>query len=272
MRTRGFTLAADPADNQDAIALDAQGIAVVVDGAGLPRSSQAGCRHPVSWYSRNLADCYRDLLRDRTLPMDEALARAIEQVVALHPGCHLDHEAPSATVAAFRLSGTRIEHLVLCDASVVLVFSNGSVTEVTDDRLDRAVRAAEDGITDPAERLSRRLDAMHLTRNVTDGWWCCQQDPAAAFESLTGFHERRDLRGIIVASDGATRGHQGLDTIRLRDFASAVLAGDARRLAAGIRAVEDARAAQLRATATKVHDDLSVAWALTGTSGRAPAR
>ena len=38
MQPPGFTLTADPRDNQDALALDEQdGIAVVVDGAGLPR-------------------------------------------------------------------------------------------------------------------------------------------------------------------------------------------------------------------------------------------
>lgn len=83
MQPLGFTLAADPRDNQDALALDEQdGIAVVVDGAGLPRDPEAGCRHPVSWHSRAPAERYRDLLRDRALPMDEVLALAITQVRA----------------------------------------------------------------------------------------------------------------------------------------------------------------------------------------------
>lgn len=233
MHPLGFTLAADPRDNQDALALDEQdGIAVVVDGAGLPRDPEAGCRHPVSWYSRALAERYRDLLRDRALPMDGALALAITQVRALHPECRLDHTAPSATVAAFREADDLVEHLVLCDASIVLAFADGTVVEVTDDRLDRAVGPAEAGLADPAERLVRRLEAMHRTRNVPGGWWCCQHDPAAAFEALTGAHDLRELRGVIAASDGATRGHQGLG----------------------------------------LFDDLSIAWAVTATSGRGPAR
>lgn len=144
MHPLGFTLAADPRDNQDALALDEQdGIAVVVDGAGLPRDPEAGCRHPVSWYSRALAERYRDLLRDRALPMDGALALAITQVRALHPECRLDHTAPSATVAAFREADDLVEHLVLCDASIVLAFADGTVVEVTDDRLDRVVGPAQ---------------------------------------------------------------------------------------------------------------------------------
>lgn len=272
MHPLGFTLAADPQDNQDALALDeTDGIAVVVDGAGLPRDPEAGCLHPVSWYSRALAERYRDLLRDRTLPMDEALALAITRVRALHPECRLDHTAPSATVAAFRAADDRVEYLVLCDASVVLAFTDGTVVEVTDDRLDRVVEPAEAGLADPAERMLRRLEAMHRTRNVPGGWWCCQHDPAAAFEALTGAHEMRELRGVIAASDGATRGHQGLGLFDVAHLADEVLGGDAPRLAATIRAAEDARAEALRASATKVHDDLSMAWTVTATSGREPA-
>jgi hypothetical protein len=72
--------------NEDAV-FSHDGVAVVVDGAGLPRSMRAGCRHPVAWYSRQLAGAFGEALLQRRLTMPQALGRAIAEVSERHEGC-----------------------------------------------------------------------------------------------------------------------------------------------------------------------------------------
>ena len=90
-------------ENEDAFALG-EGVAVVVDGAGLPKELRSGCRHSVHWYADALARAFRNHLDRRDSEMPHALAVAIAEVVDSHAaGCRLAEGSPSATVAAWRL-------------------------------------------------------------------------------------------------------------------------------------------------------------------------
>ena len=83
------TPATQGADNEDALAIG-PGVAVVVDGAGLPADLRRGCDHAVSWFARHVAEAFRDRLALRSSSMPQALADAITEVASLHgSGCDL---------------------------------------------------------------------------------------------------------------------------------------------------------------------------------------
>ncbi|MEL4356657.1 MULTISPECIES: protein phosphatase 2C domain-containing protein [unclassified Luteococcus] len=255
-----FTRAAGSAEaNEDTIAVG-PGVGVVVDGAGLPKDQRAGCQHSVQWYSRELASRMRGLLANREVEMTAALATALRQVADRHEECDLAAGSPSATVAAFRITGDRLEYLVLCDASIILRLADGRTLEVTDDRLGTLVGPAEGGLTSPDEIRAARAAVMGRARNRPGGFWCCQHDPEAARQALTGSHPLAELSGVIAASDGATRGHQSLGVLDLAGLASLVLEGSAGEVHRLTREAERAAAAKLRSRAIKQHDDFSLAW------------
>src|SRR3954470_13562890 len=93
------------------------GVAVVVDGAGIPADLRAGCEHSVEWFARSVAQVFHALLVERSRSMVESLAETIRRVRDSHAtSCDLAAGSPSATVAAWRTTGRRLEYLVLCDA------------------------------------------------------------------------------------------------------------------------------------------------------------
>lgn len=249
--------------NEDAL-FSRSGIAVVVDGAGLPKSMRAGCRHTVNWYANQLAVAFGTALLDRRVAMPQALSRAIVEVSHRHDGCALNEGSPSATVAAWRLQPSVVEYLVLCDASVVVLAGDRAV-EITDERLSlltaeqEAARVAVDSDRPTASAiLDARRVAIEANRNVEGGFWCCQTDPAAADQALTDSYRISELDGIAIATDGATRGYQSLGAHTLQQFATQAVLGGAAALLADIRAAEHQQRQRLDATAVKVHDDATL--------------
>lgn len=254
-------------ENEDAVALG-DGVAVVVDGAGLPKELRRGCRHSVRWYAGNLARAFRDHLVRLDSEMPDALAAAISDVAASHSvDCRPEEGSPSATVAAWRAHEDSVEYLVLCDASVVLAFRDGSVAEVTDDRISRATQPVIDqflrdvsrnsGVITTDDKRSARLAAVEQTRNREGGFWCCHTDPAAAFAAIHDRTDRDILRAVVAASDGATRGYQVLGIHTPAALTSAAGSDDLTALIASIRDAEE-RNGVLVQQAIKQHDDATI--------------
>lgn len=267
-----WTLPASPGQpNEDAV-FSRDGIAVVVDGAGLPKSMRAGCRHTVDWYANQLAATFGTALLDREVTMPQALSRAILEVSHRHDGCALDEGSPSATVAAWRLHPPVVEYLVLCDASAVFLTVDDAV-EITDERLslltaqqvDQVSAAADGGPLTASAILEARRAAIEANRNVEGGFWCCQTDPAAADQALNGSFPLSKLVGIAIATDGATRGYQSLGAHTVLQFTNQAVLGEGAALLADIRAAERQQRQPLLETAVKVHDDATlIALNLTG--------
>lgn len=260
--------------NEDAVFVR-DGVAVVVDGAGLPRSMRAGCRHSVAWYSEQLACTFGEALLLPGLTMSQALGRAIVEVSKRHDGCALEEGSPSATVAAWRLQHQQqppiVEYLVLCDASLIISTAD-DVMEVTDDRLallvaeelDRVAAASTEAL-DAIALLNARACVLDRARNVDGGFWCCQIDPAAADQALTGSYLLADLVGVVIATDGATRGFQLLGIHTLGEFAQRAGAGGGAGLLEEVRDAERDQTQRLIGDAIKVHDDATlIALRLTG--------
>lgn len=265
--------AAPDRPNEDAVFVR-DGVAVVVDGAGLPKSMRAGCRHSVSWYANQLAAAFGTALVDRTITMAQALSQAIVEMSHRHDGCRLSEGSPSATVAAWRLQPADVEYLVLCDASAVVLLTGGAV-EITDDRLARLIArhlsaAASSGPLTASAILDVRRAALDANRNVEGGFWCCQTDPAAADHALTGSYPRSEIVGLAIASDGATRGYQSLGLHTVEQFVSRAVRGEGEALLGEIRAAERRQRQALLDSAIKVHDDATIV-ALTRTPASAPS-
>ena len=160
-----------------------------------------------------------------------------------------------------------MEYLVLCDASIILGFHDGSATEITDDRITQAttpligerlrdIRAQRGSVTGDDVRHARRA-AIEQTRNRDGGFWCCHTDPRAAFAAIHGQVERSILRTIVAASDGATRGHRLLGIHAPRDLVAAVDTGDSAAVIAQIRHAERESHA-LDEQGFKRHDDATL--------------
>lgn len=255
-----FALTAEPGRESEDACATGDGIVVVIDGAGLPKSMRRGCGHSVAWYARMLAEAFRVGLGDRATSMSDALGAAIAEVTASHSdGCDLRHGSPSATVAAWRVTDEAVEHLVLCDASIVLIDHDGVPVEITDDRVDAAVARRARELADAAgleeAPADMRFAALDQMRNVEGGFWCAHIDPDAAQHALTGRTPLRALRGIVAASDGGTRGFQRLGAHTLERFAALASDGDLAEIAAQIRTAEDAAGSR---PFTKPHDDITL--------------
>ena len=184
--------------------------AVVVDGAGIP-GGEAICRHGVAWYAHRLGGTLLRLLTgepERGLP--SLLAEAVERVTGEHRGtCDVtDPVSPSATVAVLRVSGGRVDHLVLGDCVVVLDRVGAEPVVVSDLREVEISRAYESLLAaapaggDEYHRLLRELRAH---RNRPGGFWVAKDDPRAAGEAVTGTCRAADLAGAALLSNGASR-------------------------------------------------------------------
>jgi hypothetical protein len=114
----------------------------------------------------------------------DALAEAIRQVAALHPGCDLTHPGtPSATVVLLRALDDRVDYLALADATLLLDTADG-LKVVSDERVNQLAgkerEAANQVPTGSALKLRRRVQlirALRRTRNRSGGYWVAAADP-----------------------------------------------------------------------------------------------
>lgn len=243
MRAHVCSDAAVPGGNEDAAGILGD-VAVMLDGAGVPPRFRAGCHHSVAWYSHQLAG--RLLLRaqDPAVGLDAALAAAIGEVRSLHEDqCELERGGPSATVIAVRQREDVLEHLVLCDSSLLLTRADGAVRRLTDPRVDQVVAR------------ERGAEAIEAQRNRSGGFWVARHEEEAAAQALTGSTPLAQLERVQLVSDGITR---AVDLLGLHDDASlvAALATDPSAVIAQIRGAERDLPSGRRPR--KTHDDATV--------------
>ncbi|WP_394216158.1 protein phosphatase 2C domain-containing protein [Brachybacterium vulturis] len=240
------TLLTDPAiqrANEDAAGVLGP-VAVVIDGAGVPSRFRAGCRHRVEWFSHVLAARLLDRAQEPTVPLRQALAGAITDVRSLHEGqCDLDLGGPSATVVAVRWGAEHLEHLVLCDSSLLLERADGTTRRLTDPRI-------EDVVSEEAG-----AEAIEARRNAAGGFWVARHEPEAAGQALVGRTALADLRAVHLVSDGITR---AVDLLGLHDDSSLAraLREDPGALLRRLRRAEAQLPAEQRPR--KLHDDATV--------------
>lgn len=235
------------APNEDAARI-AGPVAVLADGAGIPARFRAGCHHSVAWYSHALVDALARELADPATTMRDALAAAIRAVSAAHADtCDLERGGPSATVLALRERDGMLEHLVLCDSSLLLTRRGGEVERITDERSEHLVLA---------DSTPEAIEAM---RNAPGGFWLARHEVEAADEAIVGATPLVDLECASLVSDGVTRATDLLGLCTDAELAARCRDEDgASELLRAIRAEESRRAAAGSPVARKLHDDATI--------------
>jgi hypothetical protein len=184
-----------PNEDYVSVALPASGqggALVLLDGV-TPPAADAGCVHGVPWFTARLGGAMLELSgSQRDMPLADCLAASIRRTADAHQTtCDLSHaRTPQATVVAARWGASAVEHLVLSDSVLLVEGSDGTVTAVLDDRIDR-LRAA-----------GRRVAPL---RNVEGGFFTAAADPGVVRHAVTGTTPRAAVRGLAALTDGAAR-------------------------------------------------------------------
>ncbi|MFE9837325.1 hypothetical protein ACFYP4_19680 [Streptomyces sp. NPDC005551] len=259
MRTELVTRPGDPDRlNEDfaAVGLPASGQGgslVVLDGVTPPRGD-AGCRHPVPWFTARLGGALTELSVSQTdMTLTEVLARAIRRTAATHADtCDLSHpRTPQATVALARWSAVTVEYLVLSDSALLIQDTTGGVTAVLDDRLSRI----------PSASLATDAVADATVRNKEGGFFTAAADASVAGRAVTGTLPRADVRALAALTDGATRWTDRFHQGDWADLFALVRKEGAAALVDRIRVLESAGAAErTRLRRGKTHDDATVVY------------
>lgn len=269
-------IATEPAgpgrDNED-FAAAAPGLGVVIDGAGAPAGLESGCSHSVSWYARALGGLFLAEAFETKVSLAEALAASIERVNAMHSGtCDLRHPgSPSATVAAVRVAGGRLEHLVLSDSVLVLDRAGADPLVITDDRLEQVYDKLDDpdempplGTAEHAADMLSHVRKLAAYRNRPGGFWVASTTPEAAEQALTGSTPLEELRAVALLSDGASRLADRFGLMTWPDLLAVLDKSGPGELIARTREAEADDPDGARWPRGKASDDASaVYWALT---------
>jgi len=270
MRVQLVTAAARSGAQNEDFAAVAPAAAVLLDGAGIPAGLESGCVHGVAWFVRTLGSVLLAYITDPASgPLADCLHNAIERVRSLHDGaCDLGHPGtPAATLVAIRARGNNLEHLVLCDSSVVLTTTSGTTRVVTDRRIDAVLqgnRAAVNRIPlgKPAYAAAFRehMLAVQQSRNAPGGFWVASADPAAAAQALTGSTPLSGLRSALLLSDGASRLADLFGLVSWDDLAELVGRDGPAELIRQVRAAEAADPHGSRWPRSKANDDATVVY------------
>ncbi|MEU4065891.1 protein phosphatase 2C domain-containing protein [Streptomyces wedmorensis] len=253
-------------DNEDFAIWD-DGVAVVLDGAGMPDALHPPCIHGVSWFAKTLGTALRSAARDSET-LQGALASAIVHTAGLHRDtCAVDDPlSPSATLAVLRLQGDVVEWLVLGDCTLALEYA-GSVEAISDGRLASvateeraAMKAAPPGSAERRQLHARLVQAERALRNRPGGYWVAAADPQAAGAAMHGSHPREEVTRAALLTDGAAR---FTTTFALTDWAGCldVLEGQGpEQLIRRVREAELRDTTLTRWPRSKPHDDATVLY------------
>jgi hypothetical protein len=244
------------------------GIAVLLDGAGLPVGRDTGCVHGIAWYARTLGGLLAAGACDTGLPLPEVLARGIEQVSQMHAGtCDLSHpDTPSATVIITRQHAACLEYLVLCDSVLLLQARDGEPRVITDARIDavaeplRPARGTTSGPfgDDVAWRAyGRQIDTA---RNQLGGFWIAAADPQVVAHALTGSERMRALSAVVLLSDGASRLADRYHLATWPQVCATLAKGGPEEVIRQVRAAEEADPDGQRWPRGKISDDATVIY------------
>lgn len=199
--------------NQDFVGA-VPGAVVLLDGAGIP-GTESICHHGVAWYAHSLGGALLGRVSRGGGPgLVTILSDAIEQIAREHRfTCDITNpSSPQATVAIFRFDGKRAEFLMLADSVLVLDKAGDNPQVITDERevaLRRECSAILDGIAKGTPEYDQAreayVEAVRARRNQPGGYWIAKDDPRAATEARTGSFAVRDLPGVAMLTNGASR-------------------------------------------------------------------
>lgn len=243
----------------------APGLALMLDGAGMPPDVETGCVHGVRWYVRRLAH-HLGAAASGDVSLASALADAIGATAGDHrTTCDVGHpRSPSSTIVIARWDEVRLDWLVLGD-STLLVFDSAGMRAVCDRRLDGVARVERERAAPGADcgvgaRTARRrlVDRERERRNRNGGYWIAADDPSAAAHALRGQRGLSGLRAVFLASDGATRPVDRFHERTWDDLAATVTRDGPRVWLDIVRELEASDRDAVRWPRSKVSDDATV--------------
>lgn len=251
--------------NEDWVAASPDAV-IVLDGVTAPRVASRGCTHSVAWFTQQLGGRLFVLLGE-ALDMENVLAGAIDQVVALHrDSCDLASPGvPAAAVAIIRKRAGVLDYLVLAD-TVIVIDMGTEIRVVSDSRVDEAAPEAlaatrEVAIGTPEHQAAvARMSVEQLKkRNIPGGYWVAAAEREAAFNAVVGQVPVGDVRRVAIFTDGASR---AVDTFQQMDWAACLdylQEHGPRGLIRHVRQIEETDPVGMRWPRFKVSDDATVA-------------
>jgi Protein phosphatase 2C len=249
--------------NEDGVVVTAEMVAVL-DGATV--RTETGCIHGVPWFVENLCGA---LVKNKALPVAEALAEAITQTAKAHRDtCDLEHPGtPSAALAIIQVRHGSLHYLVLGDVTLVIETTD-ELQVVTDNRVSAtatAERAAADllpdGSSEKAEALMRMKHAELAARNAPGGFWVAAADSSVVTHALTGQIPLSKVRRAALLTDGAARAVSPFELYGWPDMLAAVCTAGPSELISQVRLAEASDLAGIRWPRNKPRDDATVALA-----------
>lgn len=198
------------ATNQDRYFIG-DGYAVVLDGASTPDPAPLDG----GWYAEVLGGAIGRRLRiDPPTDLRSTLSAAIQETT--ERGSLTPDTSPSSTVTIVRWTTDILDALVLGDSPLVIQTAAG-IEHLRDDRLAgltlperEAYRAAlrqGGGYGERHRNRMRRLvEAERSQRNQPGGYWIAGAEPRAAQHAFTGRWATPELRAVMLATDGVSRG------------------------------------------------------------------
>lgn len=260
------------AENEDAAFCQGR-LVGVLDGVSAPPGVETGCVHGPAWYARRLAHHLQD--NAESGPLVDVLAAAIRAVSGEHAGdCDLNHpNTPAATVALIRASEGWLEHLVLCEAYLVL--DHGEKLEVvTDERYTEAVAdirkatltgASSIGTGEHDAAVRQAAVTRQARTNRPGGYWIAAASPEAAYQAITGHSPLTGcnrVRRAALLTDGASCAVDRFGILDWRALLDLLAERGPEELIRRVRTAEDTDPAGHAQPRYKKHDDASAAICL----------
>lgn len=124
-------------------------------------------------------------------------------------------QSPSATVSITRFNAETIEVLVLCDSPVVILGTDGEITEVRDDRLARISDAFRrpPGLRDMTQPVwIEGMKRFETYRNQPGGFWCVSASPEAADHAIIREFDPEKTAALMMMTDGVSAGIDSYQT------------------------------------------------------------
>jgi hypothetical protein len=228
-------------------------IAVLLDGAGIPKHLPTGCQHSVHWFVQQLGPAVLDHAAVQ-IGLDQALRQAINDVRDLHADtCDLDNPySPSATAIIVRVTD-HVEALVLTDSTLAVRHADDQLSVVTDDRL----QTLQDRLTREGHTPKPGWMAPYL--NQVEGFWMAGTDPDAADHALTRSWPSDQVSSLVLMSDGAARLVDMFQHQTWSELMAAIAGQGPDAILHQVRAIEATDPDGERWPRSKTHDDATVA-------------
>jgi hypothetical protein len=239
---------------------------VVLDGA--TARLDTGCVHGIAWYANKLGGAIVTEAADHHKSLPDVLATAIRDVAELHPDCDLHHPGtPSAAVGILRRRNASLDLLVLADVTIALSRTGGTISVITDDRVDRIAtaereRALSYGADQPGrnEALNEMKRAQLALRNREGGFFVAAADPDAAYRAYAKTLRASEIAEAAVLTDGAAIAVTLLGLLSWQDLIAFLASNGPAALLRNVRATELSDSNMSRWPRMKVSDDATAAY------------